>query len=632
VLDVDIRHGGDEELMRLVGEHGKFPPGPAVQTGGGGWHYYFKHPGGRVPSRTIAPGLDIKGDGGQVVAPPSVHYTGVSYEWCEGCGPEASRPDMPDWLLLMAQASEFTERAPAVVGSVVEGARHETMNSLAGTMRRRGFGEGSIFAALMNENEERFQPPLERADVAQIAASYARYPAEEGIIYSSGIANPKEAQKPGGGDVQARTISLRELQHKVFPPRKWAVSGVLPVGLALLAGRLKLGKSWLMLGVGIAIAEGGIALGDIPVDDGDVLYIAYEDDEQRIQGRTLILLGDGVEWPERMEVAETGCWPKRDSGGLAAIDAWLGSHPNARLVVIDTLQRFRGGSMGEGDRNAYAADYAVSAELQELAMRHDVVIVPIHHYRKSISDVDWVDQISGTNGIAGAADTIMGFERVRGEKDAVLKITGRDIVEEMEYALIFEAAKYGWIIHGKAEDVRLGKELAEADKAMLEVGRGQPVHYKALAEHVGKQRTTTLNLLRRLSDKGLVDSLGAGMYRRLGGIGVTSVTGGVPTPISDSKRASEPVTSSNVTGRDNVTAPDPLSHVSHVVTSGNVTDFESKNGVVTPVTSKTEKRLTAAQVQAMKPVAPCGGCGEQRWTLRVGNRWLCEVCQPAVTS
>jgi Bifunctional DNA primase/polymerase, N-terminal len=79
VFDVDPRHGGDEHLAELEREHHPLPRTTEAATGGGGRHLFFAHPGGRVPSRTIVPGVDVKGDGGYVVAPPSV--TTASYSW-----------------------------------------------------------------------------------------------------------------------------------------------------------------------------------------------------------------------------------------------------------------------------------------------------------------------------------------------------------------------------------------------------------------------------------------------------------------------------------------------------------------------------------------------------------------------
>jgi len=80
VIDVDPRHDGDKTIMNLQREYGALPDLFRVRTGSG-WHIYLKHPGGFIKSRPIAPGIDVKADGGYVVAPPSKHATGNFYEW-----------------------------------------------------------------------------------------------------------------------------------------------------------------------------------------------------------------------------------------------------------------------------------------------------------------------------------------------------------------------------------------------------------------------------------------------------------------------------------------------------------------------------------------------------------------------
>jgi hypothetical protein len=100
VLDVDPRHGGKESLAKLERTHGELPKTMESITGGGGRHLYFTHPGGAVPNRTnIEPGIDLRGDGGCIVAPPSVHPSAKRYRWKKGHGPsEVSPAKLPDWL------------------------------------------------------------------------------------------------------------------------------------------------------------------------------------------------------------------------------------------------------------------------------------------------------------------------------------------------------------------------------------------------------------------------------------------------------------------------------------------------------------------------------------------------------
>lgn len=81
VVDVDPRHGGDESIHALEAKHGVAPT-LEVATGGGGRHLYFRHPGGLVTNKVgVAPGVDVRGDGGYVVAPPSIHMSGQAYRW-----------------------------------------------------------------------------------------------------------------------------------------------------------------------------------------------------------------------------------------------------------------------------------------------------------------------------------------------------------------------------------------------------------------------------------------------------------------------------------------------------------------------------------------------------------------------
>jgi hypothetical protein len=100
VVDVDPRHGGRESLKQIEREHGAFPETVESITGGGGRHFYFAHPGGEVHNRTnIVPGVDLRGDGGCIVAPPSVHPSGKRYRWKKGHAPgEIGLAPLPDWL------------------------------------------------------------------------------------------------------------------------------------------------------------------------------------------------------------------------------------------------------------------------------------------------------------------------------------------------------------------------------------------------------------------------------------------------------------------------------------------------------------------------------------------------------
>ena len=198
-LDVDPRHSGDETLANWERQHGPLPHTIESCTGGGGRHVLFAHPGGDVKSHNVAPGIDVKADGGYIVAPPSLHASGRRYAWEVSSHPEDTQlAPLPEWLLTIV-VSPATEPKPApseTATKIRKGERNSALTSLAGAMRRRGMSEEAIRAALLAENEQRCDPPLSEDEVRVIARSVGRY-------------RPETASAPGnapeGGDLPTTT-------------------------------------------------------------------------------------------------------------------------------------------------------------------------------------------------------------------------------------------------------------------------------------------------------------------------------------------------------------------------------------------------------------------------------------------
>ena len=128
--------------------------------------------------------------------------------------------------------------------------------------------------------------------------------------------------------------------------------------------------------------------------------------------------------PGRLTFATT-C-PPLPEGGAAAIAGWLDRNPAARMVVIDVFAKVRG--RANAAVSAYDADYAAIGYAKRLADEHAVAVVLVHHVRKAASD-DFLEAVSGTNGLAGAADATLVLRRPRGEADGILYVTGRDVDE-----------------------------------------------------------------------------------------------------------------------------------------------------------------------------------------------------------
>jgi hypothetical protein len=249
-----------------------------------------------------------------------------------------------------------------------------------------------------------------------------------------------------------------------FPEPKWAVPGILAEGVSLLAGPPKVGKSWLSLGLGLAVAAGGQAFDSVPVQGGPVLYLALEDTPRRLQTRMGKLLG-GQKAPAGLTLV-TEC-PPFPQGGNEAIAAWLDRNPDARMVVIDVFAKMRG--QAPQGVSAYDADYIAVGHAKRIADHFGIAVVLVHHVRKMASE-DFLTEVSGTNGIAGAADATLVLKRARGQADGILHVTGRD-VNEAEYALQFQDASGAWhLLDGPASDHTIGDTRA----AILKHVRANP--------------------------------------------------------------------------------------------------------------------------------------------------------------
>jgi len=180
VLDIDPRHDGASSFTKLTSTEGSCPGFPAVSTGGGGRHIFFEYPSVAVKSRAgIVKGIDVRADGGYVVAPPSRHVSGKRYRWVDSERHPIRHPaTLPIWLLQL-MASAPPQEVSGDHGKIPSGQRNALLTSLAGAMRRRGASEETLVAALLEENQQRCDTPLPDNEVRKIAASVSKYPPAE---------------------------------------------------------------------------------------------------------------------------------------------------------------------------------------------------------------------------------------------------------------------------------------------------------------------------------------------------------------------------------------------------------------------------------------------------------------------
>ena len=302
-------------------------------------------------------------------------------------------------------------------------------------------------------------------------------------------------------------INAEDLLSMEFEPLKWAVDGFLPAGLSILAGGPKVGKSILALHLAVGVAIGGCVLGKINVQQGDVLYLALEDNQRRLQERIMNsnMFGNG-ERPDLSQLTLVTKAPRQNDGGLDYIRWWLVNHPEARLVIIDTLQMFRTQLSGKGIM--YSEDYDVVSEIKKLADEFDVPFLIIHHLKKAKDNEDWLNKISGSQGIAGAADCIFVLERARVNNGGILHRTGRD-VEEMDFAMTLDG--FGWVLQGEAEQFTMPEWKRQIFDYLKEHNSVTPT---ALATALNMNINTAQQNLRRLVKEGELKKEGYGTYSK----------------------------------------------------------------------------------------------------------------------
>ena len=305
------------------------------------------------------------------------------------------------------------------------------------------------------------------------------------------------------GELKEVGISADVLYATVFEPPNYAVPGYIVEGLTLLAGKPKIGKSWLMLHVGLAVACGSFTLDDIHCVKGDVLYAALEDNKRRLQRRLRKLL-DGRPAPNRLRFLSAGEMPRLSEGGVALIRAWIEQAPEPKLVVVDVLAKVR--DPRRKDQGPYDSDYAAMEELKKIADEYGIAIVVIHHLRKMDAD-DPLDQVSGTTGLSGSADTVLVLNRT--SSGTTLHGRGRDI-EDIEKAVQFDESTCTWTVLGGAASVRYSGERAAVLAALQEAT--EPMSPTDVAAMTSMKIGNVRKLLAKLVRDSLAVRVGRGRY------------------------------------------------------------------------------------------------------------------------
>jgi AAA domain len=308
---------------------------------------------------------------------------------------------------------------------------------------------------------------------------------------------------PSGHSWRDGLISAADLQSKQFPPIRIVIPAIITEGVTLFAGKPKVGKSWWAFDCCIAVAGGRFVLGDIKPVQGDVLYLALEDNQRRLRRRLAKIMPGEAKWPGRLSLHTE--WRRVSEGGLADIEAWCGTVKQPRLVWIDVLAKIRPLTVRSREQ-AFAADYAALEGLQQLAGRLSLAIVVNCHLRKMASDDEPADDVSGTLGLTAAADATAVLKRTQGA--FTLYLRGRD-TEETELAAEFDKSSCRWRLLGNASEIFRSKERQQII-AVLKDGPMSVSQIMAATERTDRHAITSL--LFKMRKDGEVVAAGRGFY------------------------------------------------------------------------------------------------------------------------
>lgn len=414
-LDADAQAGGLATLAQLAEEHGPLPKTPTVHTGGGGLHLYFRWPAGvRVKNGSLAglPGLEVKGNGSGVVAPPSVHKSGVRYAWNPELGPDIPLAEPPAWLL-KAVKQDGQRRASPVGKCIPGGERNATLASLAGSMRDRGMSEGAICAALNVENEARCDPPLSERDVETIAKSIGRYA-------------PAVAVEAGAASEPFTAENLSDVLDAKDEPLDAVIGDgadgaiLTSDGKGFVAGPTGVGKTNAALRLSRNLAESSPFLGYPVPEPQRVLYLALEGSRRAFRRRLRkVWAGASADAIARFHLAHVTLNLAEESD-LDRLDDLL-YRVKPEVLIIDPL------------RNAHPWDENLSHEMARLTAildglinRHHCALVLCHHDRKRppfTRHDSGTDRVRGSTALTGWLTFCLSIDREPGNaKDRLVLV------------------------------------------------------------------------------------------------------------------------------------------------------------------------------------------------------------------
>ncbi len=475
---IAIITGKISDLIVLDAESGadftglKIPKTPTVKTGGGGVHCYFKLPKNFVVQNSVRfrPLMDIRGEGGCVVAPPSLHPSGKYYEWAIDFA-SAELANMPKWLIenLEHKKSEATNKDWAeVLNGVGMGERNETATSVAGKLLIHfptTEWESVVWPTLKGWNLQN-KPPLPESELRATFKSIA----DREILRRSG--NGDEIYKEG----QFNPLPVSELMKRQFKDTEWIVDGLIPSGsIVAISGAPASYKTWLVLDMAIKIATGDILFDKFVVTQTGVLIVDEENGERLLQNR-FKKLRTNFDFPiYTISLAGFKLMEKsvEDIINFCKVN-------NTKLIIFDSLVRIH--SEDEND----AMKMSKVFNLLKKFVKEGLTVIFTHHNRKTgiLRSSNPSQDMRGSFDILASVDCHLAIDR-KFKEDLITvhqtKLRQQEEMKPFKLNVISDETEFKLEFAGDVDEVQSKKsDIKEAVKDILKQ-ENKPMYKKELS-------------------------------------------------------------------------------------------------------------------------------------------------------
>ena len=390
-------------------------------------------------------------------------------------------------LSLELGPEEESEQIQVSPGGVYELDRNNFLSNRCYAFIKLGLSGEELFVALNKINTDFCNPPVSESEVRKIVNGKKDIKPE-----------PFSAQyEPVFQTNRCEIFHLQDLLHEKILAPEWVIPYFLPIGLTVLGGKPKAGKSWFALSLCLGVSKGRPVFGQFPCKPVKVLYLCLEDPLSRVQYRAKKLLQQedisrnflfSTQWTRFASPREKN--PHED--GLAKLKETIINQRDLKLIVIDTWQKIRPTKYGK--QNDYESDYQHLQQIQEMAMHYHIGIVIVHHARKDSLSEEKQDVLLGSTAIAGVCDLIWILERKAPATEGVLTPRGRDI--ENEEPISFTLNDGQWEYAGIEKEIVRNKNEAKIIEILIE--NNKMMTFTELMEVSGLARSSTHRALESL--------------------------------------------------------------------------------------------------------------------------------------